>query len=163
MTSISNPLEFAEFTFGSADLGDKRRTKRLVDGAAALAKHPGLSIPGACEDDGARLEGFYKLIRNDDVCPVEIRKAAYTSTSAAAKDVAGDILLIHDTTSVSPVHSLRDQLRTKKGSPCGYEVHTGMLVGVDDGAPIGVLGQLIWSRNEVAQKEPWIQLAIATE
>ena len=63
-----------------------------------------------------------------------------------ARDAAGDVLLIHDTTSISPAHALREELRSKAGSPAGYEVHTGLLVGADLGVPIGVLGQLIWSR-----------------
>lgn len=148
MTSISDARDFAKQTFGEADLGDARRTQRLVDAAAALASHPGASIPAACENDPARMEGFYKLLRNDEVCPQDIRKAAFDATALAAQGEGheGDLLLIHDTTSISPVHSLREELRTKPGSPAGYEVHSGLLVNAAMGVPIGVLGQLVWSR-----------------
>src|SRR3972149_427699 len=148
MTSISDALDFAKQTFGKADLGDARRTQRLGGPAAALASHPGASIPAACEDNPARMEGLYKLLRNDDVRPEDIQRAAFDATALRAQDEGhqGDLLLIHDTTSVSPVHSLREELRTKPGSPAGYEVHTGLLVSADAGVPIGVLGQLVWSR-----------------
>lgn len=147
MKSITDPSEFAKHIFGSANLGDARRTRRLVDAAAALAAHPGASIPAACEDDGARIEGFYKLLRNEDVDPVAIRHAVFDSTAAAAKERQGDLLLIHDTTSVSPVHSLREKLRSKRGSPAGYEVHTGLVVDAATGSPMGILGQLLWNRK----------------
>ena len=146
MISITDPFEFARDTFGEARLGDRRRTQRLVDAAAALASRPGASIPAACEKDSARVQGFYKLIRNDGVDPEAIQEAAFDATARAARDAAGDVLLIHDTTSISPAHALREELRSKAGSPAGYEVHTGLLVGADLGVPIGVLGQLIWSR-----------------
>jgi len=148
MTSISDALDFAKQTFGKADLGDARRTQRLVDAAAALASHPGASIPAACEDNPARMEGMYKLLRNDDVRPQDIQTAAFDATALAAQGEGheGDLLLIHDTTSISPVHALREELRTKPGSPAGYEVHTGLLVSAATGVPIGVLGQLVWSR-----------------
>lgn len=139
---------FAEQTFGKADLGDLRRTKRLVDATAALAAHPDSSIPVACEQDGARLEGFYKLIRNPSVTPEAIRDCSFVSTSELGTNCNEDLLLIQDTTSISPVHSLREILRSKKGSPVGYEVHSGMLVSASSGEPLGVLGQLIWCRSE---------------
>lgn len=146
---MSDAMDFAQQTFGNAKLGDARRTQRLVDAAAALASHPGASIPAACENNPARMEGFYKLLRNDDVRPQDIQEASFDATALAAQGEGheGDLLLIHDTTSISPVHALREELRTKVGSPAGYEVHTGLLVGAETGVPVGVLGQLVWSRT----------------
>lgn len=147
MSSVLDPLDFATETFGKASLGDARRTQRLVDAAAALASHPGASIPVACANNGARVEGFYKLIRNDDVDVDMIRLASFEATARAANDQTGDLLLVQDTTSVSPVHSLREELRTKAGSPAGFEVHTGIVVNATTGVPVGILGQLVWSRK----------------
>lgn len=147
MSSILDPFEFAKETFGNANLGDARRTMRLVDAAAALASHPGASIPVACANNGARVEGFYKLIRNEDVDHDMIRLASFEATARAASDQPGDLLLIQDTTSVSRVHALREELRTKQGSPAGYEVHSGIAVNAATGIPFGILGQLIWSRK----------------
>ena len=86
MESITDPLEFAQQIFGKAHLGDARRTHRLVDAAAALATHPGSSIPAACENDGARVQGFYKLVRNDDVDPAEIRRSVFNYRRVTVKD-----------------------------------------------------------------------------
>lgn len=81
-----------------------------------MASHPEASIPVACEQDGARLEGFYKLVRNDAVEPEAIRQSAFAATSEMAKGTDEDLLLVHDTTSISPVHSLREKLRSKMGT-----------------------------------------------
>ncbi len=76
-----------------------------------------------------------------------IQRAAFDATARAMNELQGDVLRIHDTTRVSPVHALREALRTKPGSPAGYEVHTGLAVKADAGVPIGVLGQLTWCRK----------------
>jgi len=161
METISNSFEFAQATFGKAQLGDARRTKRLMDAATALAQHPGSSIPAACENNGSRLEGFYKLIRNDAVDPEAIRQAAFGATAEAVKPGNDLLLLIQDTTSISPVHPLREQLKTKPGSPLGYEVHTGMLVDAADGVPIGILGQLVWSRKHTKHEKKLLDVESA--
>jgi hypothetical protein len=153
MERIGGEQDFAEETFGHAELGDKRRTKRLVDAAAAIASRPDASIPVACEENGARLEGFYKLVRNDAVEPEAIRQSVFDATSSMAGKSAGDLLLVQDTTSISPVHGLRETLRSKHGSPSGYEVHSGLVVDASNGVPLGVLQQLIWSRSSQSEAQ----------
>ncbi len=153
MISITNPLEFAQETFGKADLGDARRTQRLVDAAAVMAKHPGASIPAACDNNSAQMEGFYKLLRNEEVEPEAVRRAFFDAAAEQARKQPGDILLIQDTTSVSPVHALRELLRTKVGSPAGYQVHTGFLVDANTAVPLGILGQIVWSRTAKKSKK----------
>src|ERR1700693_3287048 len=50
---------WAEENFGTADLGDQRRTRRLVQSAAAIAQHPEKSFPQIF--DWNELRGFYGL------------------------------------------------------------------------------------------------------
>jgi hypothetical protein len=45
MDVLVDSQQWAERTFGLVDLGDRRRTRRLVESAAALADHPGRSFP----------------------------------------------------------------------------------------------------------------------
>jgi Transposase DNA-binding len=40
MDAIADVRSWAEQTFGSAELGDVRRTRRLVGSAAKIAAHP---------------------------------------------------------------------------------------------------------------------------
>ena len=53
----------AEF---DADLGDARRTQRARRAGVAVSMAPGLSFPKIFADE-ASLEGFYRLVENDDV------------------------------------------------------------------------------------------------
>src|SRR5947209_20011394 len=51
---------WAAAELGSAQLGDARRTRRLVDLAAALGAHPTESLPDACGSP-ARAKAAYRL------------------------------------------------------------------------------------------------------
>jgi hypothetical protein len=57
--------------FADADLGDLRRTQRLVQLAHALAQCPGATLPEAC-GSGAMLKAAYRFFTNDDMAPDDI-------------------------------------------------------------------------------------------
>ena len=59
MDVLAGPRQWAEQTFGSADLGDRRRTRRLVESAAAIAAHPQKPFTQIFDWNGLR--GFYRL------------------------------------------------------------------------------------------------------
>ncbi len=52
--------------FEGAPLGDQRRTKRLIDSAAAMAQKPGRAFTGIAEGDPAAVKGYYRLIDTPD-------------------------------------------------------------------------------------------------
>src|SRR5438093_2585208 len=54
MSSQADDINWAVNEFADADLGDVRRTKRLVELATVLAQHPTAALPEAC-GDGAML------------------------------------------------------------------------------------------------------------
>ena len=58
---LENPEEWASKTFGSAELGDPRRTDRLVQMAAALAEEPAASLPVAMRNASQTLAAYYFL------------------------------------------------------------------------------------------------------
>ncbi|WP_286198525.1 transposase DNA-binding-containing protein, partial [Salinisphaera sp. G21_0] len=53
----SPPQQWAEQTFECADLGDKRRTKRLVQVAGDLSANTGSSLAASCSGNLAAIEG----------------------------------------------------------------------------------------------------------
>ena len=53
---------FGELNFGGAQLGDARRTKRLLRVADAIARHPGGSLPEKMGTP-AELEALYHLMK----------------------------------------------------------------------------------------------------
>ena len=58
--------QWAHQEFGSCNLGDARRTKRLVKFAAQVAADPDASTPGQTEK-WSDLKAAYRLIDNEEV------------------------------------------------------------------------------------------------
>jgi hypothetical protein len=80
--SIFNPEKWAKDHFQHANLGDSRRTERLVNTCANMAGSSGKSIARACRGHEAQLEGAYRLIRNQHVSPEMIRVAGFEHTAS---------------------------------------------------------------------------------
>ena len=79
---IKDTKEWAEQTFGSCDLGDKRRVTRLVDYACRQAEDPEGSTNKVCKGDDAAAEGSYRFLRNDVVDPTAIDEGAFGFTAS---------------------------------------------------------------------------------
>lgn len=143
-----NTTNWAQNLFGSAPLGDKRRTDRLVTVAAHLARHTGQSVASACEGDEALVEGAYRFIRNDNIGASVFRLSAFRETVASTADM-GDILAMEDTTSLSYRHEVASELgklgkSTDKSR--GWWVHSVLLVQADTLQTIGLAHQEWWCR-----------------
>lgn len=97
--------------FGHAELGDRRRTARLVTTFDQLCRHPGGTFPDkfAAPRD---LKALYRLMRRPEVTHEALLASmrAYTFRSIAARE--GTVLLIHDATELdySSRKSLADEL-----------------------------------------------------
>src|SRR5438132_6000159 len=65
--------------FADADLGDLRRTQRLVQLADALAQRPGAALPEAC-GSGAVLRAAYRFFANDDIAPDDMLQSHVEAT-----------------------------------------------------------------------------------
>ena len=80
MFVVTDAEQWAQENFGSSDLGDKRRSARLVRMAGDLARHAGSSLLKACDGDEAAAEGMYRLLRNDEVDPGAIAEGGFQAT-----------------------------------------------------------------------------------
>jgi len=69
----------AQAWFGTAELGDRRRTKRLVATTQRILSHPGGSLPAKLGDPAA-LEGLYRLMDGPSVTHQTILTAATADT-----------------------------------------------------------------------------------
>lgn len=128
----------AEF---ASDLGDLRRTERLIRLGTALAKRPTAPFPSLLDE--AELEGCYRLMNSDEVDEVDLFHAHRERTAARARD-AGVVLALHDTTQFS--FPLRDDDRMRDGlervglKTQGFKAHMTLLVsGADLREPLGVV------------------------
>jgi len=119
-------LQWARTHFGSAELGDARRTKRLVELAAAIRADPQASLP---QQYGGRAasKAAYRLLSNGQVDPQAMQQP---HREQVARQCAGvkPVLVIQDTT------ELDFSLRAARGSIRGV----GPL-GAGDGGGQGLL------------------------
>jgi hypothetical protein len=66
MSDLLEATSWAVTEFADAELGDLRRTQRLVELAHTLAQRPGAALPEAC-GNGAMLKAAYRFFTNDDI------------------------------------------------------------------------------------------------
>lgn len=98
LAPVLDPDWWARQTFGPAQLGDRRRTRRAVATAAALAAQPTAALPRQLRDPAA-LKATYRLLHEPDVtCAALVAPhLAQTRLAAAAPPV---VLLVQDTTAL---------------------------------------------------------------
>ncbi len=158
--SIFNVDKWAKNHFNSANLGDPRRTQRVIKVASHMARCSGKSIALSCKGNEADVEGAYRLIRNDNVSPEVIRAAGFRYTAELAKSFS-EILAIDDTTSLSHRHQVADDLGklgiiTDKSR--GWWVHSTLLLDSRTTQTIGLIHQDYWLRPDApedADKRKW--------
>jgi len=174
MDKPNGEMDWAAQEFGGADLGDTRRTKRLVDVAAELARRPGGRITDVF-GDGAEREGAYRLVENDEVVPRALGTASSQATLERAQGMERVFVPV-DGTSLSLTDELGQKGLGKVGArqkgATGLQVMNAIAVG-PDGTPLGLCGQVYWARckrstrtsdksdtRPLAQKETryWLEL-----
>ena len=137
-------LSWARQRFAQTDLGDARRTRRLVHTAARVAQSPSASLPRAHEGL-ADVTGAYRFLNNDAINPQDIlgghRKL--TDQAAATHDV---ILCVQDTTTLDFTGRECEGLgQTGNGPTRGLLQHAALAV-TEDGQPLGVIS-CFWHRR----------------
>ncbi len=149
---IQCPKQWSEMTFGSCELGDQRRTQRLVQVAAGLARHIGQSMVKSCAND-AEIEGAYRLIRNNEVSSTAMAEGGFKATARLAAQ-ADTLLALEDSTSLSFQHSVRESLgpvsNNKDSQHQGFMVHSVLLVDAGAEQTVGLIEQSRWTRSAEA-------------
>lgn len=143
-------LGWSQQLFGGSDLGDARRTARLVDVAARMAKQAGSSLAKSCDGDQAALLGSYRLMRNEAVKPEAVRASGFARVAELAQ--APELLLaVEDTTSVSYPHAVAAGLGLTGGKQAakrnGFMVHSVLLLEAQSGCTVGLIAQHHWCRD----------------
>jgi hypothetical protein len=151
MTAVSlNVDQWAEEQFGSCELGDRRRTDRLVRYAAQAAADPSSSTPEQTECWGD-CKAAYRLMECDDVTFQAITAPHHQATRARAE---GTWLLISDTTETHfPGMHVQGLGPTGDGKGRGFLLHSSLMVRPDGHEIVGLAGQVIHYRRPV-KREP---------
>src|SRR3974390_1275445 len=146
---LTSPATWAQEQFGFAQLGDKRRNKRLIKVATHLAANPSGTLPQAFAQ-WAELKGAYRLLDQPHVTFERVIAPHGERTLAACRQ-AGEYLIIEDTTlldfSMRP--ACEDLGFIGDGQGRGFELHSTLAVRVEswtldqrpEGTVMGLLHQ----------------------
>jgi hypothetical protein len=146
MSSQADDINWAVHEFADAELGDVRRTKRLVELAHVLAQHPTAALPEAC-GDGAMLKAAYRFFAHDDIAPQDFLSSPIESTYSRLAKVPL-VLAVQDTTEVDwPGPPATQGLGPLGHTACqGLHVHS-TLAFTPERVPLGLLAQHVWARD----------------
>lgn len=141
--------------FGRAKLGDKRRTKSLVDLANRLVRHPSGSLPEKVKDPRA-LRRCYDLMRHKKLTHASVLRPHLLRTAELLLAHQGVALCIGDTTELdfTSHKELHDQLGPiGDGNGKGYECHHNLVVLPQGRQVLGLLAQQLHRRANVPKGE----------
>jgi hypothetical protein len=151
---LTTNQEWAESLFSKAELGDPRRTKRLIKISQDMLTSVDNSLHAASPDP-ASIEGAYRFIRNDSVAPQAIAEAAYSFTDTLVSQ-RKLVLAIQDTTGLSYRHSVCEELgavnssNSKRHSAKGRTLyaHSTLMLDAQTEQVLGLGSQHYWHRDK---------------
>lgn len=154
-TSLLSVTQWAQQEFEFAQLGDRRRTRRLVNIAAHLAARPGGTLPQAF-GEWAELKAAYRFFDQAGVTYERILTPHWERTRQACRQ-AGEYLLIEDSSELDfTEHRATEDLgMIGDGGGRGFALHTALAVRVEcwnlDQRPEGSLVGL-WNQQCVCAR-----------
>lgn len=140
--------------FGDAQLGDVRRTRRLVSLADTLTRHPGGSLPEKLRNP-AELEALYHLMKTETVTHASVLAPHQQRTLKKITEHDGPVLILHDTTELdfTKRKSLSDTGQIGNGSRQGWLCHNSLAVSPKQREVIGLTSQILHRRAKVRKNE----------
>lgn len=150
---MSTVNDWANQQWGSAELGDKRRTQRAVRLGAQIAAQPDAGLPKQTRSWGD-LKAAYRLLHEDDVSHYALSLPHWHLTRQCAKQITGPVLFIQDRSQLN--FTLRQaQGLGRIGDDKGQGLLTHSTLAVQPGTSPTILGlahQLVWTREYEPRK-----------
>jgi hypothetical protein len=142
---------WAEQQFASCDLGDRRRTGRVVKMAAQFAADPSGSTPAQTEN-WSDCKAAYRLFDSEDVTFASLATPHWQATRARQP---GHYLLIGDTTVVSfgAKRKISGLNPVGDGPHLGFLLHSALMVDPKTEEVFGLAAQTIHHRQKVPKGE----------
>src|SRR4051812_34114523 len=152
MDFLAGGSEWAQENFGGADLGDPRRTRRLITSVALIAVHPEKSFPQIF--DWNQLRGFYCLC---DSIGASIDSLQRPHRELTRQRVGGLplVLIHHDTTTLdfSSHHALDGAGPIGDGNGQGFLQHNSLAFSPDGKRLLGLIYQQFFVRQAAPPNE----------
>lgn len=152
--SLQHAEKWAVNTFGTAELGDQRRTDRLIKVASALASNPSASLPCALETWGETL-GAYRLLDNPAISYEQIIGPHWSQTYHEASHCPRTLLLGDTTEMDFSTHKTVTGLAPMGNSTedIGFSVHTVLAMNPQTQQLLGCMTQEPFLRKLVPKGE----------
>jgi Transposase DNA-binding len=141
--------------FGTAALGNTRRTRRLARSVDRFLAHPEGTLPDKLAHP-PDLRGFYRLVNQEAVTHEAVLRPHRQRTLELMRRAPGTILVIQDTTELDydGLTSLRGELgQLGNGSHRGYLCHNSLAVVAATGEVLGLADQILSCRPEADPNE----------
>lgn len=147
-------VTFGQEQFGAAQLGDLRRTRRLVALADNLVRHPGGTLPDKLNAP-ANLKAMYRLMNCQQVTHSAVIASPCAVTCEKMAATEGPVLILHDATELdySGLNSIPTLGQLGNGKNRGYIAHNVLAVQADTGEVIGLVYQHLVKRAKPPTKE----------
>ncbi len=145
---VGTAEDWPEEEFGQTDLGDQRRTHRLVTIVGDFYARPQGNIPQVCQSR-AKTKATYRFFGHPEITMDKILHSHYEATLERLKEEK-IVLAVQDTTTLNyTTHSATEDLgpignRLDKGT--GLIVHDTMAFN-PDGIPLGLMDVQCWARD----------------
>lgn len=147
-----DPAAWASTQFAAAQLGDCRRTARLVTLAAQVAADPSSGLPKQTGDWGD-LKAAYRLLDRPEATFQVIAAPHWQHTAAAAE--RGRFLILDDTTEIDfgPKRQAAGLGPVGSGVGRGFLIHSGLTVTPHEEWVVGLAGQVLFHRRPAPKGE----------
>jgi hypothetical protein len=153
-TPVPIPLDFGQLHFGNAQLGDQRRTRRLVQAADQIVQRPDQTLPHKLGNPAA-LDAFYRLMNPPETTHAAVLAPHRQLTLEAMAGHHGVVLILHDGTELDYTgkKSLTTLGRIANGKCRGYLCHQSLAVTAESGDVLGLANQILHHRAQVVAGE----------
>lgn len=130
-------VERAAASFADLDLGDPRRTRRVIRTVTNLASNPQASFPEAMRNE-ANIEGAYRLMNSGRVTMAALNDAHAEVTARRAAE-AKTVLAIHDSTTFEFTHGDPKLIGYTNTGKAGFIAHYTLVVSKNEKKPLGIV------------------------
>jgi hypothetical protein len=148
------PASFGELHFGNVELGDERRTRRLVKSADLMRRRPGGSLPQKFRVP-KDLRAFYRLMNRPEATHEAILRPHRDVTLAKLAQQGSTTLVLHDATELDFTShtSLSGLGQIGNGNHRGYIAQNSLAVDAETREVQGLCSQVLHRRVKVRKGE----------